>query len=45
MPRQARIDLPGVPQHRVQCGNDRRPCYFEPIDRTRCLDAPRDAAS
>ncbi len=45
MPRQPRIDLPGVPQHLVQSGNDRRPCFFEPIDRTRDLDALRDAAS
>lgn len=35
MPRQPRIDLPSVPQHLVQRGNDRRPCFFVPIDRTR----------
>jgi putative transposase len=45
MPRQPRIDLPGVPQHLVQRGNDRRPCFFAPIDRTRYLDGLRDAAS
>lgn len=28
MPRQPRIDLSGVPQHLVQRGNDRRPCFF-----------------
>ncbi len=44
MPRQPRIDLPGVPQHLVQRGNDRRPCFFAPIDRTRYLDELRDAA-
>jgi hypothetical protein len=45
MPRQARIDLPGVLQHLVQRGNDRRPCFFEPIDRTRYLDELGDTAS
>jgi putative transposase len=35
VPRQPRIDLPGLPQHLVQRGNDRRPCFFAPIDRTR----------
>ncbi len=45
MPRQPRIDLPGVPQHLVQCCTDRRPCFFAPIDRTRYLDELRDAAS
>lgn len=45
MPRQPRIDLPGVPQHLVQRGNNRRPCFFEPIDRTRYLDELRAAAS
>jgi putative transposase len=45
MPRQARIDLPGVRQHLDQRGNDRRPCFLEPIDRTRCLDELRGAAS
>ncbi len=45
MPRQPRFDLPGLPQHLVQRGNDRRPCFFAPIDRTRCLDELRDAAS
>jgi putative transposase len=44
-PRQARIDLPSVPQHLVQRGNDRRPCFFAPIDRRRYLDELRDAAS
>jgi putative transposase len=27
MPRQARLDLPGIPQHIVQRGVDRRPCF------------------
>lgn len=28
MPRPLRVDLPGVPQHVVQRGNDRQPCFF-----------------
>ena len=42
MPRQPRIDLPHVPQHVLQRGNDRRPCFFQPIDRVRYLDELRD---
>jgi putative transposase len=42
MPRPLRIDLPDVPQHIVQRGNDRRPCFFQPIDRLRYLDDLRD---
>ena len=42
MPRQPRIDLPLVPQHVLQRGNDRRPCFFQPIDRVRYLDELRD---
>ncbi|MDQ3289394.1 MAG: transposase [Pseudomonadota bacterium] len=38
MPRQPRIDLPGIPQHVVQRGNDRRPCFFQTTDRVRYLD-------
>lgn len=41
MPRQPRIDLPGVPQLVVQRGNDRGPCFFLPIDRERYLDELR----
>lgn len=42
MPRRPRIDLPHVPQHVVQRGNDRQPCFFQPIDRLRYLDDLRD---
>ena len=28
MPRPLRIDLPGIPQHIVQRGHDRQPCFF-----------------
>lgn len=44
MPRQPRIDLPYVAQHVVQRGNDRRPCFFEPIDHVRYLDDLQDLA-
>lgn len=44
MPRPLRIDLPHVPQHVVQRGNDRQPCFFQPIDRLRYLDDLRDIA-
>ncbi len=32
MPRQPRPDLAGVPQHVVQRGNDRQPCFFADAD-------------
>ena len=32
MPRPLRIDLPGIPQHVVQRGNDRQPCFFNDAD-------------
>jgi putative transposase len=38
MPRQPRLDLAGIPQHVVQRGNDRQPCFFADIDRVRYLD-------
>ena len=28
MPRQRRLDLPGVPQHVIQRGNNRQPCFL-----------------
>ncbi len=28
MPRPLRVDLPGMPQHVGQRGNDRQPCFF-----------------
>jgi putative transposase len=42
MPRQPRIDLAGIPQHIVQRGNDRQPCFFNDIDRIRYLDELRE---
>ena len=32
MPRPTRIDLPGIPQHVIQRGNDRQPCFFADTD-------------
>ena len=32
MPRPLRIDLPGIPQHVVQRGKDRQPCFFTEAD-------------
>ena len=42
MPRQPRLDLAGVPQHVVQRGNDRQPCFFQDIDHVRYLDELRE---
>lgn len=44
MPRQPRIDLPGIPQHIVQRGNDRQPCFFNEIDHVRYLQDLREIA-
>jgi putative transposase len=32
MPRPSRPDLPGIPQHVIQRGNDRQPCFFHESD-------------
>jgi putative transposase len=37
MARQPRLDLPGVPQHVVQRGNNRLPCFLDDADRRRYL--------
>lgn len=42
MPRRPRIDLPGVPQHVVQRGNDRQPCFFREDDYARYLHDLRE---
>jgi putative transposase len=42
VPRTSRIDLPGIPQHIVQRGVDRQPCFFTDIDRIRYLDELRE---
>lgn len=44
MPRMRRLDLPGVAQHVIQRGNDRKPCFFRELDYIRYLQDLRDAA-
>lgn len=44
MPRQPRLDLPGIPQHIVQRGNDRQPCFFEEADNLRYLQDLKELA-
>jgi putative transposase len=38
MPRKPRFTLPGVPQHVIQRGNNREPCFFSEADYRRYLD-------
>ena len=38
MPRRCRLDLPGIPQHIVQRGNNRGACFFCDDDRVAYLD-------
>lgn len=38
MPRKPRFTLPGVPQHVIQRGNNREPCFFTEQDYRRYLD-------
>lgn len=42
MPRQPRLDLADIPQHVIQRGNDRQPCFFSDIDYVRYLDELRE---
>jgi putative transposase len=44
MVRQLRMDLAGVPQHLIQRGNNRQPCFFADGDRRRYLDWLHEAA-
>jgi putative transposase len=44
VPRAKRLDLPGVPQHVVQRGNDRQPCFFRESDYLHYLQDLREAA-
>ncbi|WP_343125312.1 transposase [Dyella sp. AD56] len=43
MARQPRLDLPNVPQHVVQRGNNRPPCFLDNSDRSRYLQLLREA--
>jgi putative transposase len=45
MPRQPRFDVPGVPVHLVQRGNNRQCCFGDDADRQRFLLDARDAMS
>ena len=38
MPRKPRFNLPGIPQHVIQRGNNREPCFFTIADYQRYLD-------
>ena len=42
--RQPRLDLPGIPQHVVQRGNDRNACFAAPIDYSQYLQELREAS-
>ena len=44
MPRRIHIDPPDMPQHVVQLGNDRQPCFFQDIDRIRYSQDLREIA-
>jgi len=44
MPRKPRFNLPGVPQHVVQRGNNREPCFYAVADYCRYLDDLHDAS-
>jgi len=43
MARQPRLDLPDIPQHVVQRGNNRLPCFLDVSDRRRYLQMLNDA--
>jgi putative transposase len=44
MPRRPRLDLPGIPRHIVQRGNDRQPCFFAEADYRRYLQELKELA-
>lgn len=43
MPRLPRLDLPSIPQHIVQRGNNRLPCFLDDEDRARYRQLLREA--
>ncbi len=45
MPRKPRFNLPGIPQHVIQRGNNRAPCFFHAVDYRRYLDDLAAAAA
>jgi putative transposase len=38
MPRKPRFTLPGIPQHVIQRGNNREPCFLSELDYRRYLE-------
>lgn len=44
MPRPTRLDVPGVPQHVIQRGNDRQPCFLADADDLRYRSDLREVA-
>lgn len=45
MPRKSRFNLVGIPQHVIQRGNNREPCFFAEEDYRRYLDDLSESAS
>jgi putative transposase len=43
VPRKPRFTLPGVPQHVIQRGNNREPCFYTTEDYVRYLSDLADA--
>jgi len=43
MPRQRRFTIPGIPQHVIQRGNNRQPCFYAEDDYRYYLDVLREA--
>lgn len=42
MSRPTRLDIPAAPQHVIQRGNDRQPCFFAEADYMRCRSDLRE---
>lgn len=45
MPREPRFNLPGIPQHIIQRGNNREPCFYSERDYLQYLDDLKQSAS
>jgi putative transposase len=45
MSRKPRFILPGIPQHVIQRGNNREPCFYAEQDYWRYLDDLKEAAT
>jgi len=44
MARKPRFNIPGVPQHIIQRGNNRAPCFFDEVDYQRYLEVLHEMA-